>query len=296
MNRPLLLALAAVSLTHAQAALAGSTCGGGGGGSSSGDSDSGSSSSDSGSSFSDSSSDSGSSAPACTDETDIVGYRRCTRYGRWSSRRTVPVLLEFGTATRRFASPLREATGSLSHENESFTYRVVGQPSGSSAPAPDAATVTTARLGVGLPRGLYLAAEVELGGLSRTAGRAEMTSAGMFGAPSITPTSSVVAGTFAVAGIHGALGAAGRTSLGAEVAGGVRSITYNYESRYLSCVSTTSHAVSSPILEARARAQLWLSPFVNLGASAGASVLDRGAWMAGLHLGFATKAYANLRD
>lgn len=295
MNRPLLLALAAISLTHAEAALAGSTCGGGGGSSSS-DSDSGGSSSDSGSSFSDSDSSSSSSAPTCTDESDIVGYRRCTRFGRWSSRTTAPVILEFGMATRRFASPLREATGSLSHENESFTYRVVREPSAEAAPAPDAATVTTARLGVGLARGFYLAAEGELGGLSRTAGRAEMTSAGMFGAPSITPSSSLVAGANAVAGIHGVLGAAGRGSFGAELAGGVRSITYYYESHYLSCVSTTSHSVSTPILEARARAQLWLSPFVNLGASAGASVIDRGAWMAGVHLGFATKAYANLRN
>jgi hypothetical protein len=292
MNRPLLLALAAISLTHAEAALAGSTCGGGGGGGSSSDSDSGGSSSDSGSSFS-SSDSSSSSAPACTDESDIVGYRRCKRFGRWSSRTTAPVILEFGMATRRFASPLREATGSLSHENESFTYRVVQEPSGEAAPAPDAAVVTTARLGVGLARGFYLAAEGELGGLSRTAGRAEMTSAGMFGAPSITPSSSLVAGAHAVAGI---LGAAGRGSFGAELAGGVRSITYYYESHYLSCISTTSHAVSTPILEARARAQLWLSPFVNLGASAGASVIDRGAWMAGVHLGFATKAYANLRN
>jgi hypothetical protein len=51
-----------------------------------------------------------------------------------------------------------------------------------------------------------------------------------------------------------------------------------------------------PILEARARAALWLSPFVNFGASAGASVIERGSWVAGVHLGIVSQAYGNQRD
>jgi hypothetical protein len=54
--------------------------------------------------------------------------------------------------------------------------------------------------------------------------------------------------------------------------------------------------VRSPLLEARARAALWLSPFLNLGVTAGASVIDRGAWMAGVNLGFVTQAFGGLRD
>ncbi len=298
MNRPLILALAAVSLVRAEAALAGSSCGGGG--SSGGDSGSDSGGGSSGGSSSDdySSSDSGGSSsppePVCVDETDIVGYRRCSRFGGWRSRVKTPLLLEIGLVSRTFGSPLREASGRFSHDQESFTYRVVGQPpEGSAEPALDSATVFTARLGLGLGRNLYLAGETELGGLTRTAGRAEMTSTGMLGAPSITADSGVVLGAAGVLGVGGAIGPA---SLGVEVAGGVRSITYYYQSRYLACLNYLSHSVSSPILEARARAQLWVSPFFHVGVSAGASVIDRGAWMGGVHLGFASKAYANHRD
>jgi hypothetical protein len=293
MNRPLLLALAAISLTHAEAALAGSTCGGGGG------SDSGSGSgSDSGSGSSFDFSDSGSSsdaAPACVDATDIVGYRRCKRFGGWASHTATPVLLELGAAVRTFGSPLGTASGHVSHDSESFSYRVVGTPTGraSTSPPTETAVVTTARLGFGLRRGVYLAGEGELGGLVHNASRAEMTSTGMFGAPSITPSSSLVLGALAVAGVRGDTR---RGTFGAEVVGGVRSVAYYYESRYLACVNTTSHAVTSPVLEARARASLWLSPYVSVGASAGASVIDRGAWVTGLHLGLVTKPYGNLRD
>ncbi len=297
MNRPLIVALAALSLVPAEAALAGSSCGGGGSDSGGGGGDSGGGSSGGSSddySSSDSGGESASSEPACVDTTDIVGYRRCSRFGGWRGRLRTPILIEMGLASRTFASPLREAGGSFSHDDESFTYRVVGRPpEGSPEPAMDAATVFTMRLGLGLSRHVYLAGEAELGGLTRTTGHAEMTSTGMRGAPSITAGSGVVLGAAGVLGVGGSLGPA---SLGVEVAGGVRSITYYYESRYLACTSYLSHAVSSSVLEARARAQLWVSPFFHVGVSAGTSVVERGAWMAGVHLGFASKAYANQRD
>jgi hypothetical protein len=295
MNRPLrisllsLIALAAVSLTRVEAALAGSSsCGGGG-------SDSGSGGGGSGGSGWSSSSDS-SATPACVDATDIVGYRRCTKFGSWSTWHMPLFFLELGTAARTFGSPLGATTGHVSHDAESFTYRVMGKPPAAAASSrPETALVATARLGFGLSHGLYLAAEGELGGLVRTsaASRAEMTSTGTFGAPSITYTSSLVAGVHAVAGIQGA---AGPGSLGAELVGGVRSITHGYESRYLACVTTTSHSAAMPVLEARARASYWLTPFVNLGATAGASLVDRGAWVGGLHLGFVTQAFGGQRD
>jgi hypothetical protein len=292
MSRALLLALAlaAASLTRATPAVAGHGCGGGhssgGGGHSSG-----------GGSFSSGlSSSSSDSTPACTDETDIVGYRHCTRFGAWASPDTRRLfILEFGAAVHSFQSPLSSATGTVTHSDESFTYRTVAAPSPSAPARPpsEAAVVSTVRVGSATPRGFYLVAEGELGGLVRNASRVEMTSTGTFGAPTIRPAASLVTGVLGVAGVHGDAGGA---TLGVEVAGGVRSITYQYESRYLSCQTSAAQTVSSPVLEVRARASRWLSPFVNVGASAGASVIDRGAWVAGVHLGFATQAYGNLRD
>lgn len=300
MNRPLLLALAAISLTRAEAALAGSSsCGGGGGdsgsGSGSGGSDSGGSGWGSSDDSSASSSSDSSSTPACVDETDIVGYRRCTKFGSWSAWHMPLFFLELGSATRTFGSPLDATTGHVTHDAESFSYRVMGKPPAAVVSRPETAVVATARLGFGLSHGIYLAAEGEVGGLTRTsaASRAEMTSTGTFGAPSITHTSSLVAAAHAVAGIQGAVGPG---SLGAEIAGGVRSITHYYESRYLACVTTTAHGAAMPVLEARARASYWLTPFISVGATAGASLVDRGAWVGGLHLGFATQAYGGQRD
>lgn len=257
-------------------------------------SDGGSSSNDSLDTSSLSDDSSSSSTPACTDETDIVGYRRCVKFGAWGSPRRVPLLvIELGTAMRTFSSPLGTATGELSHEDERFTYRVVSAPPSAAVPAMDAALVSTLRLGLGLPHGLYAAAEGELGGLVRNSTRAEMTSTGTFGAPTLTPGASLVAGAL---GIVGARGAAGRGTFGVEVAGGVRAISYTYDSRYLACEGSTTQSVRSPLLEARARASLWLSPFVNLGVTAGASIIDRGAWIAGAHLGFVTQAFGGLLD
>jgi hypothetical protein len=294
MNRPLLLALAAVSLTHAEAALAGKSCGGGGGGGSGGSS--GGSSGGGSWGGSDSSSDGGDSSsttPACVDGTDIVGHRRCTPFGLWSTSPIGVVILELGTAVRTSASSLGEATGHVSHDSESFAYRATGTPVGMTSPPPETAVLTTLRLGFAPARNLYLAGELELGGLARTPNRVEMMSTGTFGAPSITPTSTLVVGGTAVAGLRGDLRG---LTLGAEVAGGARVTSYLYESHYLSCVTTTSIQTTSSILEARARASLWLSPFINVGASVGASVIDRGGWMAGLHLGFASRAFGDLRD
>jgi hypothetical protein len=290
MNRPLLLALAAVSLTRAEAARAGSC----GGGSSSDSGGGGSSGGDSGG-FSDSDSDSGggSAGPACADAIDIVGYRRCTKFGRWARPpRSVQAILELGTAVRTFQSPLGDATGRLAHDDESFTYRVTGRPAEASDPAAETAIVGTVRIGFPLPRGLYVAVDGEIGGLTRTTSRAEMTSTGMFGAPSITPGASVVTSGLVAAGARGET----RHGTLAVEAAGVRAIFYQYQSRYLACESSATHKVSSPLLEARARASRWLSPFVHVGATVGASVLERGAWMAGVHLGVVTQPYGGMRD
>lgn len=294
------LAFAAVALVRAEAALAGKSCGGGDSdGGSSGGGDSGGDDSGGGFDFGSSSDDGGSSSsssstPGCVAADEIHGYRKCSSFGTWSTSTRRPlILIELGTAMRTFRSPLGAATGHLEHDGESFSYRVVGEPAGPAAPASESAVVSTIRVGFGLSRGLYVAGDVELGGITRTAGRAEMTSTGMFGAPSITPSGSPTLGALGVAGFRGALGPG---ALGVEMAGGVRSIHYGYESRYLSCVTTTSHTASTSVLEARARASLWLSPFVSVGATAGASVLERGAWMAGVHVGFASRAFGDLRD
>jgi hypothetical protein len=283
--------LACASLAHAGSSGGGSSGGGSSGGGSSGGSSVGWSSGDS------SSGGSGESLQsACTDDTDVVGYRRCTRFGAWARWRAPLAFLEVGTAVRTFASPLGESTGTVSHDAETFTYRAIGTPSRAPDPSSsssDSAVLLTIRGGIGLSHGFYVAAETELGGLVRNSSHVEMTSTGTFGAPTIEATGGSVIGGLVIAGVRGEVGSG---SLGVEVAAGGRSIMYTYESHYLACRTGDSKYASSPVLEARVRATHWVSPFVNVGATAGASVIDRSSWVLGLHVGLVSRAYGNQRE
>ena len=77
-----------------------------------------------------------------------------------------------------------------------------------------------------------------------------------------------------------------------EGAGGVRSVRYSTTSTYHDCVDTTVVNVVQGVIEARARAELWLNPWLTLGAQAGANVMARGDWMTGVYLGAHTRAFA----
>jgi hypothetical protein len=152
--------------------------------------------------------------------------------------------------------------------------------------------VTSLRLGIGSRTGIYGALEAEIGGLVRdSAGAAEMTSSGVLGTPTIAKTSAMVMSGLGVLGVR----AGERNRFGIEVAGGMRNVSYHYTSHYLACENEMTVTASQKVLELRARASTWLTPFLSLGATAGASVIDRGDWMAGLYLGVHTHAFAGNR-
>jgi hypothetical protein len=256
-------------------ALAGSTCGGG---------DDGDSSSSSSSSSSDSSS-SAPSEPACVESSDVHGYRHCTQFGAWGRNARWPVLgVEVGTALRRFASPLGERTGTVTHGMESFQYRLIGPQARAEL---DTAVVGQLRLGVGLRHGLYLGVEGEAGGVTDGRSDAEMMTTGERGAPELAASHVLLFGGLAVVGARTRVGA---LDLGLEAAGGAHLVVYGYESHYLACETSTSIVEVMPALEARARAALWATPFVSLGVTAGKSLIDN-AWMGGVSLGFSSRAF-----
>jgi hypothetical protein len=269
--------LASAVLLVARSAAAGSTCGG---------SDS-SSSSSSSSSYDSSSSSSYStpSEPACVETTDIHGYRECKKFGAWSAGSSLPAFhLELGTAMRRFASPLGERTGTVTHGMESFQYRVIAPEARA---ALDTAVVAQLRLGVGLRHGLFVAVEGEVGGVTDGRSEAEMMSAGERGAPDISASSVVLVGGLAVVGARTRIGA---LDLGLEAAGGAHAVVYGYQSHYLACETTTSITEVMPALEARARAALWATPYISLGVTAGKSLIDS-AWIGGVSLGLTSRAF-----
>lgn len=267
------LALTAPELAHA------SSCGGGGssgGGSSSGGGGGGGGGDDDG----------------CVDKVDIVGYRKCTEFGAWASNLHLPrVFVQVGMAMRQSPSLAGGRTGHLEHDGESFQYRTLQPPAGGLGE--DLALVTTARLGIGLPRGLYVAVEGEVGPLLGSAAAApQMTTAGALGTPTIEQGRGIVVNATAIVGVAAK---SARGLVGVEAAAGVRSVNYMYESQYLACETISTISAAASLAEVRARGEYWLGPFVTIGATVGASVIDRGSWIGGIHIGFHSRAYAGGR-
>lgn len=281
--------IAALLIAQPAPVLAGSTCGSsGGGGGSSSDSSSSSSSSDDSSSYS-SSSSSSSSTPICRDSTDIVGYRECTRFGAWAGNLKLPaVIIELGTTMRAARSLAGNQRGTVSHATESFAYRTVD----AAEPGFDHQVVTTLRLGAVITRGIFLALDFEGGPIMRGKTRTEMTGSGVFGSPTLTQGRGLAFNMALVTGIRRTIG---RGRLGVEVAGGVRSSQYSFTSSYHNCVTTETVGDAAPLLEARAAYEHWLHPFISVGGTLGASMIERGSVMGGLHMGFHTRAFGGSR-
>lgn len=274
------------------AAQAGSTCGSHGGGSSSSSSSSSSSGSSSGGSYSggsESYSSSEPSAPPCSPADEIHGLRQCSKFGAWHLNLVLPrIFIEMGTNVRQAASGLDATHGEVTHGDESFAYRVV-MP----ARMDETMVTTTLRLGVMNRHGIYGMLEGEIGGIVGGAGAStEMAATGTFGSPQLEQHGGLVVGGYGVAGARAALG---RATLAVELAGGVRSRMYSFDSTYHGCETSSSISVSRGVVDARVRGELWSGPWFALGATAGANLVERGDWMMGVYFGLHSRAYAGSR-
>lgn len=295
------LAFASLALVPAAPARAGSCHGGGGGGGGSSSGGGGSVSSGGGGSYSGgggyvSSSDSGSSAStACVDDSDVVGFRHCTKFGAWAANMRLPkFFVELGSSMRAFQSGLPDRTGTVQHGLEQFSYRVVMPTSSSGGASRDVAMLSDVRMGVGLPHNLYTGFDLELGGLVAPAtATAEMTTTpGAYGSPNVSQGNGMVIGFSGIAGYR-AVGRRG--SLAIEGAGGLRSVRYKFDSSYHDCATSTTIVDNRSVVEARARAEVWLNPWLTAGVTLGSNVLERDDWMAGIYLGAHSRAFAGGR-
>ncbi len=243
--------------------------GGGDGGSSGGGASGGGDSSSSGGGDSSSSSD---SAAACFDTSDVHGYRSCAGFGAWRARR-VAVAIELAAVSSRLDLAGLVASGDISHSDGSnYTYRVVGEDLGGTADARGVAlrTLLHGRHGY---LGIESAFAVVDGGE-----RERMTTAeGAMLSPRVAGVTTAlgIVGTRRFADrLVGAL-APRSVSLGVELAGGVRMVAVEAESRKGACITTDRTIHTTPVVEARARVDLWLSPHVAVGVWGGTDLLAR---------------------
>jgi hypothetical protein len=276
--RAIVAAALLVTLGAPRAAEAGSCGGGGGGGSRGGGGHSGGGSTHIG------------HAPDCEDTSDVVGYRHCRKFGTWGlSQRSPRFFFDAGILVRRFDSLLGNQSGTVAHGAESFTYRVLAPTGGRPL---DTAVLSTMRVGAGLPHGLYTALEVDLGGLAQPGRAATEMSTGELGTPSFRQHRGLIVDSLGAVGVHGSTHGG---MLGLELAGGMRAVFYAFHSSYLGCEQGTSVSAYAPIAEARVRGELWLSPWLTGGVTAGTSVLESGTWMGGIYLGVHTRAFDGQR-
>jgi hypothetical protein len=227
-------------------------------------------------------------ANKCYEETaDINGYRNCTKFGEWATNTRLPHLfIELGMNMRHFGNGLNGGMQSVTHGAETFQYRIV-MPQG--AHSVDTAVVSDIRGGVGLGHGVYVGIDAELGGLAAPAqAGTEMMSTGTYGSPEITQGRDMM---LVMTGIVGVRGTTKHGALGVEAAGGVRSVRYAFDSAYHDCNQTTTIETNKAIVEARARAELWLGPWITAGATVGTSVISQGDWLAGVYLGVHSQAF-----
>ncbi|HUJ63831.1 MAG TPA: hypothetical protein VLX92_35265 [Kofleriaceae bacterium] len=205
--------------------------------------------------------------PTCVETNDVVGYRECTQYGVWSNNLAMPPLL-LDLAFRVRQLPLAAGPGIVPSPPPGTAARTAT----GSASTPSAALLTTTALRLAFGNGpAYLGLEGELGTIESAAGN---------DTPNLT--GSMIGGY-----LVGGLRATSRSgSMGVEVAGGVRS---------LSDPLATVQAEHTGVLELRARGELWVGPWLSVGAMAGTSIVESGDWMAGVFVGVHSRAYGSRR-
>lgn len=207
----------------------------------------------------------------CTYRSDLIGHR-CTPYGRWGLALESPyVFVNLGGRFRNLparSSPHTQAAPVAA-------AREVTEPMSSGSPSLSTGSSSSMtgfeRFGIGLLHGAYVALEAEVGpGPTRGEDPGHRSLAigglGLFG---------LRIGTRLIA-------------IGAEIGGGARLVD-----------TQTTYGISElsgePVLELRARGDLWLTPWFSVGGEIGSSIITKDDWFTGLYLGFHTHSYGGRR-
>ena len=225
--------------------------------------------------------------PLCVDDTEIVGLRHCKQFGAWGvNLHYPPVIIEGGAVMRRFDSLLDGQTSTINHGDTSFVYRATAI---ARRHPQDTALLSSIRLTLVLPHHFYIAAENDAGGLTRPGDvTTEMMTTSPAGTPMLTQDGGFIDDAFGIVGVRTTFGFG---AVGAELAGGLRTVAYDFDSRYLSCATTSRIVAYSAIAEARVHGEVWLGPWIAAGVTVGTSVLEQHAWMGAVYLGFHTRAF-----
>lgn len=201
----------------------------------------------------------GSADPSACDGTvftDYVGNRECnTMFGTWAAPARLPPMV------LDWGMQLRSVDVPTDHGR-------------GLAPA----ITSDFRYGVGIAHGVYVGLDTELGVAWGAAGEL----------PGHDRTGDAL--YLGASGFAGWRHALGRFSLSGELAGGVRTVQGNTQAGAATIASDTAG-----LLEARLRAEVWLSPWASFGLTAGVDTLDPKEQLGGAYFSFHTRAFGGDR-
>lgn len=196
----------------------------------------------------------------CQETSDVVGHQRCGHYGNWDAEARDPELaLEIGFGLRHIVAPRPVVTDS--------TPSSVARTVGGSRPMAD--IVTTELRFTTAVRSFYLGGELAIGDLSHAT----------------YPYGAFVQG----GGVFGLADALGPFDVAAEALFAGRSI------RLTTNINRLAPASTDPVIELRARAAYWVTPWFTVTAEAGSGVLDPSEWVAAIGVGVHTRAFGGRR-
>jgi hypothetical protein len=200
----------------------------------------------------------------CKDRSTTLGRRVCSKFGAWSTVTQLPPITPDLTLGMRTLPLPTESSGAAARS-------VTGGTATEMVTAPGAGL----RWSVGVGAGLYLGLGIEGGpiGLGEQA----------------RPDGSGPVGFYAMGLVHGGVRRRfGRWTLASELATGAAIVPVSYPVGSAETTSTDANLRS--VIEARARADLWLNPWITVGAFAGADLGGRGT-MSGLQLSLHIRAF-----
>lgn len=193
----------------------------------------------------------------CLASEGVVGRRECPPYGMWGLGLEDPYMaVSFGVNMR--VLPREPVAAPVLARGASPTP-------GASSSGSDTSYSLFEQVTVAHSQHLYGGLELEV-------------------SPTLPPAGAVGARTFGAGSslLLGLQGGSQTVKLAAELAGGVR------------IIDSADDEGLEPVLEARARGDLWLTPWATVGVVVGTSLLDRREWMTGIFLAAHTYAFGGM--
>jgi len=182
----------------------------------------------------------------CSTRDGVVGRRHCPRYGAWGAPLEAPyMVITFGVNIRH-----------LPPDPETATSRSTVSTAAESA-GNDPSYSFMEQIAISLTRFMHLGLEIEISPTGDETPPGRRTYA---------------AGSQLVFGLHGSTRL---LKLGIELAGGGRIVDTH----------RANGGQEEVVLEARARGDLWLTPWLTVGGAIGKSLIDPNDWVMGMYVG-----------